>query len=163
MRRQMVIRAALAVCALFCALPAHALASATEQSILMDDNHLIYASPSEMYHTLEQAKALGIDRIKVSMVWYLVAPKDRSKKAPHFDATNPAAYPPGAWERYDFLASDARQLGLQLYFDLTPPAPAWGVSRGHAAQGYPWSYRPSAKEFGQFVQEIGRASCRERV
>jgi hypothetical protein len=151
-----ILRTALVVCVVMCALPAHALASATEQSVLMDDDQLIYATPDHVMKTLEQLKALGVDRVKVSVVWTLVVPNPRSTRVPHFDAANPAAYPPGAWDRYDDLVRDAQQLGIDVYFQITPPAPAWAVARGKPAQGYPWSFRPNSREYGQFVEAIAR-------
>jgi hypothetical protein len=154
--RQRYLAALVAVCALTCALPARALASGTEESILMDDQQLIYSSPQQTEWTLQQAKALGIDRVKVSVVWYLVAPDPNSKRAPKFDASNPDAYPYGAWARYDRIVSYAQQLGLRVYFQLTPPAPAWAVGKNRPTQGYPWSQKPSASEFGQFVEAVAR-------
>ncbi len=122
----------------------------------MDDQQLIYSSPARVAWTLEQAKSLGIDRIKVSVVWYLVAPQPTSAQRPKFNAADPAAYPPGAWTRYDQIVSAARSLGLRVYFQLVPPAPTWAVARGRATQGYSWSHNPSASEFGQFVHAVGR-------
>jgi hypothetical protein len=91
--RKKVLRAALVVCALPCAGPAHALASGREESILMDDNQLIYATPDHMASTLREIKALGVDRVKVTVVWSLIAPDASSRRKPNFNATNPAAYP----------------------------------------------------------------------
>jgi len=148
-----------AVCALICALPAHALASATEQSIMMDDNQLIYASPDHVAKELEQMASLGVDQVKVSMVWSLVAPDSSSTQKPQFDATDPAAYPPGSWARYDIVVRLANELGISVYFQLTAPAPAWSVALHPKVQPYPWHpdvQKPNPTEFGQFVQAVGR-------
>jgi hypothetical protein len=149
---------ALAACALLCALPAHALASKTEESILMDDNQTIYATPSHMAATLRAAKNLGVDRIKVSVVWSLVAPDNSANRKPRFDATNPSAYPFGAWTRYDELVTWCRLLGLKVYFQVTAPAPTWATSGPTEAQGdgYRWSEKPNPTYFRQFVEAIGR-------
>jgi hypothetical protein len=156
--RQRILRAALAVCALACALPAHALAAHTQESILMDDNHLIYATPKHMAQTLRQIKALGVDRVKVSVVWQLVAPDAASHHKPKFDASNPAAYPYGAWTRWDQLVAWSKLLGLKVYFQISPPAPAWATSAQpeKSGQGYTWSEKPNAGYFRQFVEAIGR-------
>ena len=77
-RSRIMAVAAAAVTALVCALPAHALASATETSSMMDDNQLIYATRTHMIQTLHTMADLGVDRIKVSMVWWLVAPHRRN-------------------------------------------------------------------------------------
>jgi hypothetical protein len=142
-----------------CWLPAHALASHTEESNLTDDNQLIYATPDHMAQTLRQLKDLGVDRVKVSVVWSLVVPDPKSDRAPTFDATNPAAYPYGAWRRWDQLVAWARLLGLKVYFQIVPPAPQWatsGPANEGRGNGYRWSENPNPREFRQFVEAVGR-------
>ena len=56
------------------------------------------------YQVLRQLKGLGVDVVKVSMVWRILAPDATSSHKPNFNATNPAAYPAGVWNRYDLLA-----------------------------------------------------------
>lgn len=148
---------ALAAAALICALPSPAGASHTMSSVLMDDVQFIYSSPKHMVQELEQAKALGVDEIKVSVVWSLVAPAANSHQRPNFDALDPGAYPAGAWTRWDRIVTYAAALGLKVYFQVVPPAPAWAVARKPppADYGYGWSHQPSAKEFGEFVFAVG--------
>src|SRR5205807_5424154 len=109
-RWQRLFAAAVAVAALVYAsvvievtLPSPARASSTEVSMLLDDDELIYVSQQHMVHTLRTLHSLGVDVIKVSLVWQLIAPNQGSRHRPQFDATNPAAYPPGAWSRWDTL------------------------------------------------------------
>jgi hypothetical protein len=137
-------------------LPARAQASDTEQSILMDDKQLIYASTTHVEQAMEHIAALGVDRIKVSVVWSLVAPDASSTHKPNFDATDPNAYPNGAWKRYDLVVQLAKQIGLGVYFQLTAPAPVWAT--GHRAEnpGHTWSENPNPREFGQFAEAVGR-------
>jgi hypothetical protein len=142
--------------ALLCLLPARALASDTQESILMDDDQLIYASSSHVAQTLSQIASLGVDRIKVSVVWSLIAPNASSTQRPNFDASDPTAYPYGAWDRYDLIDRLAHQLGIGVYFQLTAPAPTWAVARGKPTQGYTWSQRPNPTQFGEFAQAVGR-------
>jgi hypothetical protein len=124
--------------------------------MLMDDQQLIYSDPQHVLNTMEQIKALGIDQIKASVVWSLVVPRPTAKKPPKFDASNPAAYPPGAWQRWDVLTSIARQLGIRVYFQITPPAPTWALAHTRATQGYPWSHSPSPSQYGKFVEAVAR-------
>ena len=145
-----------ALCAIIGLMPARALASATQESILMDDDQLIYASPSHVAQVLSQIAALGINRVKVSVVWSLVAPNASSARRPAFDATDPNAYPPGAWDRYDLIVRLARQLGIGVYFQLTAPAPVWAVAHTTPTQGYRWSQKPNPQWFGQFAEAVGR-------
>jgi hypothetical protein len=156
-RRGVLAATIAAACALLCVLPVRALASATQQSILMDDDELIYSSSGHVADRLAQLKALGVDRVKVSVVWSLVAPDASSTQPPHFDATDPGAYPSGAWDRYDRIVTMAAQLGLGVYFQFTPPAPAWALQPGlPRGQGIPLGQAPNASDFGRFVQAVGR-------
>ena len=149
------LRAALAVLALVFASPAHA--SSTQESILQDDAQLIYASPQHMAQTLEQLSSLGVDRVKLSLVWWLVAPNATSTRRPNFNASDPAAYPPGAWDRYDMLVRMAQELGLKTYFEFSPADPAWAVARGESTkQGPSLGHAPDPKLFEQFVEAAGR-------
>ena len=138
------------------ALPASAQASSTQTSILMDDDQLIYASSAHVKQVMEEIAALGINTVKVSMVWALVAPDANSTKEPSFDATNPNAYPNGAWSRYDLVVKLAQELNMGVYFQLTGPAPAWAVAKGNPpAGGHSWSYEPNPREFEQFAEAVG--------
>lgn len=147
---------AVAVVVLF-ALPASAPASDAQQSILQDDDQIIYASPAHEVRTLKTIAALGVDRVKVSVVWWLVAPRPNSTHRPRFNASNPGAYAAGAWARYDLLVRTAQQLGLKVYFSLSPPSPAWALPRGQSTtQGPVLGRVPDTGQFRAFVEAIGR-------
>jgi hypothetical protein len=155
--RKMFLAAAIAVCALVCVLSSAAVASDTQESILMDDNQLIYASPDRVAHTLSQLRTLGVDRVKVSVVWSLVAPDAASSTKPKFDATDPRAYPPGSWDRYDTVVRLAQAAGLKTYFQFTPSVPTWAIDRSlPGGQGLPLGRAPRAADFEQFVEAVGR-------
>jgi hypothetical protein len=131
-------------------------ADTTEQSILMDDDAFIYSGPQQVEQNLEQVASLGVNVVKVSMVWSLVAPDPNSTTEPHFDAANPSAYPADAWDRYDTLVEDAQALGLKVYFQLTAPAPDWATNpHGVSGHEHNWSHEPDATEFAQFVDAVG--------
>jgi len=142
------------IVALALAAPAGALASHRQEMILQDDAQLIYSSPAHVSQTLQTLKAMGVDRVRVSVVWSLLAPQPNSSKQPKFNATNPAAYPAGSWFRYDFLDRVANQVGIKVYFQPTAPAPTWATPPRGLPQGYRWSHDPNAKDYGQFVQAI---------
>ena len=151
-----ILRAAMVAVLLLCVLPAGAGASATQESVLQDDNQLIYSPPDHVASQLERIAALGVDRIRVSVVWSIVAPDPGSSTRPRFDATDPAAYPQGAWDRYDTIVDLAQQLGLKVDFQLTPPAPDWAVNSHDGTQGYAWSRDPNPRMYRDFVTAVGR-------
>ena len=105
---------------------------------MMDDDQLIYVSPAYAAQELEQMASLGVEQVKISMVWGLVAPDPNSTTKPTFDATNPAAYPPGAWDRYDTVVRIATELGMSVYFQLTAPPPRWATALHPRNQPYHW-------------------------
>ena len=57
-------------------------ADTTEPSILMDDYAFIYSSPAQVEKNLRQVASLGVNTIKVSMVWSLVAPDPTATTEP---------------------------------------------------------------------------------
>jgi hypothetical protein len=158
MARSRILRALAAASVLAAALaPAPASASTTQESIFQDDNQLVYASPSHAAQVLGQLASLGVQRVRISVIWALVAPNPLSSTRPSFDAANPADYPAGAWDRYDVLVTDAQALGLHVDFDVTAPAPYWATRRppAYVNNKFRKVYSPSAVEFGQFVEAVG--------
>ncbi len=146
-----------AVVAIVGVLPGRALASTFEQSMLFDDDQLIYSSTKHMVQTLQTFHALGVDVVKVSVVWQLIAPNANSSQRPNFDATNPAAYPQGAWSRWDTLVETAQQLGMRVYFLVIGPAPVWAVSPGNrTTQGPVLGWMPNPTDYRNFVEAVGR-------
>ena len=163
-RWQRALAAAAAVAALVCAFavidltdPTPARASSNQVSMLLDDDQLIYTSTKHMLQTLQTLHSLGVDVVKVSVVWQLIAPNASSTHRPNFDATDPAAYPPGAWSRWDMLVETAQQLGMKVYFLVIGPAPVWAVAAGNrTSQGPTLGWMPKASEYQQFVEAVGR-------
>jgi hypothetical protein len=99
-------------------------------------------------------KGLGVDRVRVTVYWRLVAPTADSASEPKFDATDPNAYPAGAWDRYDTLVRLAEAKGVGLNFNLSAPAPLWATANPAGADVADVS-NPDPAEFGKFVQAVG--------
>jgi hypothetical protein len=157
-RRAGIALAALAVAAL--AATPGAGASTTQESIFQDDALLVYPSISAVSHTLDTLQQLGVDRIRVSVYWRLVAPDPTSTRKPAFAGageSDPASYPRDNWKRYDDLVRAAYARGIQVDFDVGGPAPRW------ASQSPPRSnvdldgyYQPNPTDFGQFYQAVAQ-------
>jgi hypothetical protein len=156
MRRSTLLGMLAVMVALALAAPGGALASHRQAMILQDDAKLIYSSPASVSATLQTLKNMGVDRVRVSVVWQLLAPKPSANKKPKFDATDPNAYPNGVWARYDFLDRVATQDGLQVYFQPTAPAPNWATTPRKLPQGYRYAHDPNAADYGQFVQAVAK-------
>ena len=138
-------------------LPGIASAASDQQSVLQDDAQLLYGTPQHQFATLEQMKSIGVGVVKVSLIWQLIAPKPNAAKKPTFDASNPAAYPPGAWTRYDYLVEEAHYLGLRVYFQFVPRDPRWAAARNVASgQSFQRAQAPNLTYFRQFVTAAGK-------
>lgn len=127
------------------------------ESILQDDQFLIYDSTSAVGNTLDALSALGVDRVRVTVLWQAIAPDSASSHRPrHFDASDPAAYPARAWQPYDRLVALAAARGIAVDFNLTAPGPLWAMVTPAPSTRVANHYRPSPGDFGRFVQAVGR-------
>lgn len=123
----------------------------------MDDNQLLYRGDDVSDRTLRELKALGVDRVRVSVPWASFSPgRDAGARPASFrDAADPAQYDPAAFDHWDHLLRVARQHGIAVLFNVTGPAPRWaaGRQRGRYVGGL---YKPSATAFGEFVRMLGK-------
>jgi hypothetical protein len=126
-------------------------ASKTQESILQDDRVLVSSGPGTQTAALDQLQGLGVDTIHSLVFWNKIAPSSDASKKPSFDASNPAAYPAGAWDAYDDLVRGAKARGIDLILTPTGKSPTWANGcRGKA------NCQPSAKEFGAFVKAVAK-------
>ena len=134
------------------AAPAHA--STRQESIFQDDSTLVFEGDAKRQQALDEIKSLGATTIHSLLFWSRIAPaSDSSKKPAGFDATNPAAYPPGAWFQYSELVSEAQARGLQIIFSPVQ-APHWADTCRTRGQAHHCKPRPS--DYEQFVEAAGK-------
>ncbi len=151
-RHPALVLAALVLLALL--LPAGAQADKRLESMFQDDNQLIFNTPEGTVKAMDTLQQLGVDRIRVSVFWKTVAPAGESPAKPAFDAADPAAYPPGAWDRYDQIVRLARARRIAVNFNVTSPAPNWATGNAPRAD-IDKTFDPNAGEFGLFVRALG--------
>src|SRR4051794_8090594 len=77
---------------------ARALPAASPETVIQDDAVLLHGTDAQIADALGKIRALGIDRIRVTAGWSVIAPQPDSAQRPDFDDTDPAAYPPGNWD-----------------------------------------------------------------
>jgi hypothetical protein len=142
------LRRLLPLAVLMLALSAAPAAASTGQEAIFQDDILI-KSPA-LSSTLSTLRSLGVTRLRVTMQWDSVL-------AGGATFTNTGSDPSGAgynWSMYDAIDRAANADGIQVYFTLDGPAPAWG-SRRSPGGGFPGVYYPNAREFGAFVYAAG--------
>jgi hypothetical protein len=139
-------------------LPAHA--SILQSSIMMDDNHLVYGTDATREKALSQMEALGVDYVRVTVLWSNVALGAVAYDKKHhikFNPANPKDYPPLNWDRYDNLVGNAARDGIGVYFDVTGPGPAYGHAKPpkSLAKSLDPTWEPNDTQFYDFVYALG--------
>jgi len=150
-------------------------ASSTQSSIMMDDDLLVYRDDSTAFRTLTQMKALGVDTVRVTVLWKIVAERAKlskaeiarikgskaraaaRKQARRFRASDPKTYPQHNWDRYDNLVKSAQTIGIRIYFNVTGPGPAWTHAKPpRSLRKLGGAYRPKPSHFRQYVRAVGK-------
>jgi hypothetical protein len=151
-------RLALAAALAALALPGAAHAAAEQESTFQDDPRLVYGDDATVASTLDTLKALGVDRLRISLFWRVVAPAPADTVKPGgFDAARSETYPNDAWARYDRLLREARARGLAVNLNVTGPAPNWATGEPPADRpDLDETWRPDRGELEQFVRAAGR-------
>jgi hypothetical protein len=155
-RRAILLLALGALAALPLASAPSASAAGKQVSIFEEDVGLLQ-NPGP---TMQELRHLGVGLVRIQVRWSLIAPDPKSRKRPSFNASNPNSYPHGAWGPYDAIVNAARADGMQLMFTPTGGAPVWAQGANPQKYGAIYSsgfdFMPSATEYKQFVEAIGK-------
>src|SRR3954470_21848276 len=138
--------------------PAAAQANENQLSIMQDDDALVYGGDAKRDATLARMKALGVDAVRVTVLWKNVGSQITAKQARSRDLRNPKSYGVRIWNQYDNLVRSAQSMGIQVYFSVTGPAPDWAHEPGPAEERdvVKEAWKPNATKFGWFVRALGR-------
>ena len=135
--------------ALLALLPANGWATGPE-TVIQDDAALLYRSGTEVRESMDRIRELGIDRVRVTAAWGVIAPESRSREKPRFDAGDSNAYRTDGWTRIDRVLREARRAGLKTMVDLAFHAPRWAAGGKRVEKTY--RHNPSLLEFRRFVK-----------
>jgi hypothetical protein len=132
--------------------PSPASASTDQLSIIQDGSFL--KSPST---SMPLVRALGSRVVRVFVQWSLVAPKPDAASKPHFDASDPSAYPASSWAPYDALVRTAEEQGIVVDLEITGGGPHWSegkpLPKVYREDGsFGWRQNPAM--YGQFVHAV---------
>ena len=150
---------------LLAALAPSAAASPRQLTIVQDDAAFLGVSGHDPDKSMADAKALGVDIVRIFIVWRYVSPDPGSRTLPPgFDPANQDD-PHYDWSRYDALVERARKHGMKLYFTLAPPIPWWGSEDPngcpHPVGGYFFlerscHWKPDPILFGKFARAVAQ-------
>ncbi len=135
------------------ALPATALASPTQRTVIEDDGQLVLSDAATRARAFDDVSALGADTIHSIVFWNRIAPSPTSRHRPAgFDGSDPAAYPAAAWDPWDELVRSATARGVDVQLSPASPIPEWASG---CRSGKRTTCRPDPTQFKRFVQALG--------
>lgn len=150
-RRLQISTALLAVIASL-GLAATASASTSQVSVIQDGNAYSAAADAQQFH------ALGARTLRLLLQWYTVAPQANAKHAPHFNQSNPDAYPAGNWSQWDNAIKAATAAGMTVDLDIVGGPPRWAQGKGvpskFVSNHFGWAV--NARDYGNFVSAVAR-------
>jgi hypothetical protein len=150
------LRTILVAAFVLAAIPSTALASKTQESMFQDDIMLVYGTDAQVESTLSTLAAFGVDRLRISVFWKIVAPANDQKIKPNFEATDPAAYPQNLWAPYDRIVRRAQAHGIAVNLNITSPVPRWAATDTPSDRAdLQDTFGPNTEEFGKFVRAVG--------
>ena len=134
------------------------------ETIMQDDATFLYGkSDEEIAASLKKAKDLGVDRIRLTAGWSVLAPEADAEQKPEFDAADPDAYTRNGWKNYDpighwqvldravRLASAA---GLEVMIDVGFWAPKWATTGDPQTERRTFNISPEL--YADFVKAVVR-------
>ena len=134
--------------------PASALAARGQLTMMEDSTQLLTQGSAPREFALDQFKALGAQVVKVRVEWRDIAPDPSSRRKPAFDATEPGAYPTGAWDALDKAVQGIVARGMKPFLMVGPPAPDWATTGTTRKYVGVWKADPAA--YADFVRAVAR-------
>jgi hypothetical protein len=105
-----------------------ALADHSLETIVQDDTQLLHRSDAEVDASMAQLAGMGVDRVRLTAGWSVIAPDADATARPAFDEADPGAYPAHAWDNLDRAVRDAAEHGLKIDIDIAFWAPLWATA-----------------------------------
>jgi len=125
----------------------------TIETVMQDDAQLLHRSPRQVRRATRRMAAIGVDRVRLTASWSILAPAPESRRRPRFDASSSRAYPEGGFARLDRAVREVEAAGMESMIDIAFFAPRWAVRRGSPEDGrHVW--RPSTRQFALFSQAV---------
>jgi len=138
--------------------------AAPYETMIQDDNVLVYGSDSDVTTGMGLLRNLGVDRARITLPWSLAAPRPKDPRKPRgFRADQPDAYAPSVRKyRSTFISRVDRAVivgaayGVKIDLDLGFGAPRWAAAGFGSKDRFGAVNRPSPREFGLFARAMAR-------
>ena len=129
-------------------------ASSNQESLFQEDANLQFVSDARRNKTLNELRSLGVDVIRVNVVWndFAQGPKRRTKPR-GFNPSDPNDY--RNLNVIDAIVLGARARGMQVMLTPTVPGPAW-ASQCKGSTNKKRICLPKPSQYGNFVRALGR-------
>ena len=134
------------------------------ETIMQDDATFLYgASDEAVAASMKQAKELGVDRIRLTAGWSVLAPEADDDQRPEFDAADPDAYTRNGWKKYDPIGHWqvldravrlAKEAGLEVMIDVGFWAPKWATTGDPKTERRTFNVSPEL--YADFVKAVVR-------
>ncbi len=155
--------------------PATAPAAPLQESIMMDDDLLLYRGDHRRAQAMTRMKQIGVDSVRVTVLWSVVADganmsnaeikrlksasarqKARQQRA-RFKPGDPRTYPRRNWDPYDNVVKEAAKLRMRVYFSVTGPGPSFAHRKAPKSQRLNFfSFKPYPSRYRKFVEAVGK-------
>jgi hypothetical protein len=138
--------------------------AAPYETMIQDDNVLVYGSDSDVATGMGLLRNLGVDRARITLPWSLAAPRPKDRRKPRgFRADQPDAYASSARTyRSTFMYNIDRAVlvgaryGVKIDLDLGFGAPRWAAAGFGSKDHFGAVYHPSPAEFARFARAMAR-------
>ena len=121
------------------------------ETIVQDDPLVLHQPDEKIVETMARLKSLGVDRVRVTAGWSVIAPAADERVQPLFDAADPNAYPAGRWRNLDRAVRLAKEAGLDVMIDIAFWAPLWATEDTEPGRATTAS---DAARFAEFTRAV---------
>jgi Cellulase (glycosyl hydrolase family 5) len=120
---------------------------------MADDRIVVQGPPAQADQAIASFKALGVDTVRMFVLWRRVAPGPNSQTQPsNFNPANPND-PKYNFAQIDAAVARVRAAGLKVMLTITGPGPLWSSSIPKLKRP---AYRPDPTKFAQFASAVAK-------
>jgi len=125
------------------------------QTVVQDDALFLHGSEGEIRIGLRQAREVGIERVRLTAGWSVIAPEPTQEGVPAGDLSDPASYPRDHWFNLDRAVRLTVEAGLRPMIDIAFWAPRWAIG-GQVGESQRLRTDIDPGEFARFSEAVAR-------